>query len=80
MRCRLERERNRPTMPILRLLPGRPRRTFFSWTGFLGAILDFALRLERAVAEVEKEKDATRRVKETECEQEKEEPSHAAIF
>ena len=32
------------------------------------------------MAEVEKEKDATRRVKECECEQEKEEPNHAAIF
>lgn len=30
-------------MPLLRLLPGLPRRSFSSWTGFFGAIfLDFA--------------------------------------
>ena len=41
MDCRM----NRPTIPILRLFPGLPRRVFFSWAGaFLGgmALLFFA--------------------------------------
>jgi hypothetical protein len=37
---------NAPTIPILRLFPGRPRRAFFSWTTFLGGILFFAWRYE----------------------------------
>jgi len=44
---------NRPTIPILRLLPGRPRRVFFSGAAFLGGIPRFGFA-ERA-QEVEKE-------------------------
>ena len=41
---------NKPTIPILRLLPGLPRRIFFSWaTAFFGGIL--FLMLSRAVDE-----------------------------
>ena len=32
-------------MPLFRLLPGRPRRIFSSWTCFLGGILLFFLIL-----------------------------------
>ena len=36
---------NKPTMPILRLLLGRPRRVFFSGApAFLGGILFFAVQ------------------------------------
>jgi hypothetical protein len=41
---------NKPTMPIFKLLPGRPRRTFFSGAAFFGGIFFFAAR----VADVEK--------------------------
>jgi hypothetical protein len=34
-------------MPLLRLLPGRPRRTFFSLTSFLGAIFFFLVLLAK---------------------------------
>jgi len=45
---------NIPTIPILRLLLGRPRRTFFSWAGaFFGGILF----LREASAAEEREKD-----------------------
>jgi len=41
---------NKPTMPILRLLPGLPRRIFFSWAAaFFGGIL--FLMLSGAVEE-----------------------------
>ena len=46
---------NKPTMPILRLLPGRPRRIFFSGgAAFFGGILFFAAR----VADVEDKRNA----------------------
>ena len=46
--------KNIPTIPILRLLLGRPRRTFFSWAGaFFGGILF----LREASAAEEREKD-----------------------
>jgi len=43
---------NKPTMPILRLLPGRPKRVFFSWTGaFFGGIFDLFLANQMEVVE-----------------------------
>ena len=46
---------NKPTMPILRLLPGRPSRIFFSGAAaFFGGILFFAAR----VADVEDKRNA----------------------
>lgn len=36
-----ERVGNRPTMPILRLLPGLPSRVFFSCTTFFGGMFLF---------------------------------------
>lgn len=44
-RGRVGGEKNKPTMPILRLLLGLPRRIFFSWTAFFGGIL-LALKME----------------------------------
>lgn len=45
---------NAPTIPILRLLLGRPSKTFFSWAGaFLGGIL-FAFACDVAETEIDR--------------------------
>jgi hypothetical protein len=45
-------EKNKPTMPILRLLLGRPRRVFLSTTAFFGGIF-FFIKSERVVEKEE---------------------------
>jgi hypothetical protein len=48
---------NKPTIPILRLFPGRPRRTFLSGADFFGGIFFLASR----ITDVEKKEGKSKR-------------------